>query len=90
MNLSVVIPLGEVPDGETVTKLTGSKPYIVSRSVKLYSEVQGVSNKVIEPDPSCVFMIGDSSINIASATKKVLWQTNLERLNIIDAEKHSK
>ena len=69
-------------------KLTGSKPYIVSRSVKLYSEVQGVSNKVIEPDPSCVFMIGDSSINIASATKKVLWQTNLERLNV-DAEKHS-
>ncbi len=72
--------LRDVPEFSIVTKKTGSKPYTVKRSLKIYQD--GVSGyEEIKCDDNIVFLVDDSGgITACPGSKEVLWVIDEDQL----------
>ncbi len=84
-SLKVVLPLSDVPDGEKVSKVTGSKLYVVRRSPGVFvtSECRGECHPQVRlnVEPGCVCLISDSGdISINHGSTEVMWRTSLDNL----------
>jgi hypothetical protein len=75
--ISVILKAAVIPDGSTVSKVTGEKQYILKRSIKLY----GSDQKEVIPDPNTVFLISEGSVNQYPNSTKLLWITTIDNLN---------
>ena len=74
--LKIIIEAGQVPDGATVTKVTGAKEYTLSSEIRFY----GDESPNIKADKDVRFLINGDSVNIISAYKEVAWYADLEEL----------
>lgn len=76
--LKVLLPIKNIPDGSRVTKPNGQKPYIVRRSIKIYTGTHG-GDRVIEAENNTRFILpegdGQGSINAVSGDSEHLWHT---------------
>jgi len=55
--LSLILPAALIPDGTTVCKVTGSKPYKVRREIKIYGE----NRQEITTDQGLCFLVSDDA-----------------------------
>ncbi len=84
MKLKLIIPLGEVPMGSQVRKISGSKLHTVKDRIIIYG---AVPPQIIHAVNDCVFLIGQcGEINAHSKTKEVVWETDLETLAAVLGE----
>lgn len=80
-SLKVVLPLSDVPDGEKVSKITGSKLYVVRRSPRVFVHEECHPPVKLNVDSGCVCLISDSGdISVYPGSTKVLWMTSLDNL----------
>jgi len=72
---SLILPVSEIPDGTTVYKPTGTKPYTLSSSIKIYGE----KREIINPPAGIKYLLpaeeGETFINMVydSAELKVMF-----------------
>lgn len=82
MNIhGVLIDLGDVPLGATVTKRTGSKTYTVADKVRIFTTTDAES-KVVEIPAArgCRFLVKDTDISAVPATDIVRWLVDTAEL----------
>lgn len=84
MKIKVIIPIGDVPEGEVVTMLTGTKEYAVRDSLVLYS-VEGARQE-LEAAVGTRIMSCEGHSTAVHGDKEVVWQTTLDDLERIYAD----
>lgn len=78
--MKIILPIGDVPEGETVTKATGAKKYIVRKSISVYRQGE---TQVIESGEGVMFLMPvepSGNINTLPAHKEVAWDLTLDKL----------
>ena len=73
MEIKVVLPARDIPLGETVTKVTGEKPYKLIDTVKFYGD-DAPENVVAEK--GVLFLVSEGQINIIPADKELAWRVD--------------
>ena len=68
--MKVLLPAGQIPDGTVVTKRTGTKPYTLKESVKVYGEPS--QRQEIKGDGVRFLVSADGGINAVSETVELL------------------
>lgn len=77
--LTLLIEVGKVPLGESITKRTGSKQYFVQSAITIY----GGDKQEIEASDDCRFLLDPEApwrVNTIAAETKVLWTVTAEDL----------
>lgn len=70
----MLIPVGDVPIGESVTKVKGEKPYKVQKELIIYNE-QG-ARQTVPANQGCVFLVDENGSGKCSAVSdnlEVVW-----------------
>lgn len=76
MVFRLITRLSKVPDGATVTKITGSKTYRVRRSLAVFTE-SGGERKQIKCDDGFVFLVQENGdVNAVLESKEVCWHAS--------------
>lgn len=83
MNIKVLMAVGRIPDGQTVTKKTGTKEYIVQRKL-VVGQAQPMD---IRASNGVVFLFpkfpGSTYIDAVSEDLEVAWSTSVDQLRHI-------
>lgn len=58
----IVLPARLIPDGQLVSKPTGTKLYTLKRELKLYGE----GAKIVKENPDILFLLSEDSISIVN------------------------
>ena len=66
--MKVILPAQSIPDGSTVTKVTGRKLCKLVNTVKIYGEHK--EEVVVQ---GCKFLISDGNINAIPALTELIW-----------------
>ena len=83
--MKVLIAVGRLPNGSSVTKRTGEKQYTVRREIRIW-EVDGTA-KVIKADESARFLVtAGGEINTMGAGVEVIWHATLEEVVALEEE----
>lgn len=81
-NLVLIVPVGDIPDGSCVTKVNGQKEFVVKKSFRLWSEVDGQKAIPIQIAEGCVVLVakdtGDASV--VAGTTQMKWRISLRAL----------
>lgn len=79
--LGLVVQAALVPDGSTVSKKTGSKPYTLRHTLKVYRD-----SSVGGPTPfemqGC-FLLSDGSVDQINPSTELLWRVSVAELHDI-------
>ena len=67
--VTLVLPAGEIPDLQSVRKVTGSTVYTLRHKLPLYGE----GSKGITMPAGIVYLVGENSVSGILATDKVAW-----------------
>ena len=70
--LKLILPAKLIPEKSVVTKKTGEKEYILTKSIKIYDQV-GKSNQVINANDGTVFLVDGENINVHSGETLMCW-----------------
>lgn len=85
VKLTVMMQLSAIPDMELVCKATGSKEYLVRRSVNFYPDkgcTPGETKRTITANDGTIFLVsGDGNISVYSEDTVVKWSTTYYRLS---------
>jgi hypothetical protein len=84
--LQIIMSAHDIPDGSTITKKTGQKPYVIKSKIKIYAEQKsGLAPQILEA-PGVKYLIDDSgNINAVSSEAEVMWHTTTgELLRFLD------
>ena len=81
--LRLIAKLGTIPIGSSVTKIGGTKKYLVRDRLDIYKE--NGDPEMIYANDGCLYLVGpDGSINAFGFEKELVWHTDLETLNNIE------
>jgi hypothetical protein len=78
--LRVTLPIGDVPERATVTKIKGSKTYAVRERLSIYPHLQGPP-QIIEARGTRFLVAEDGSIVAASLDQEFEWHVTYEDLH---------
>jgi len=81
MKIKVILPLGNIPLHSRVTKITGTKVYVVLGEFRLY-RADGTP-EIMKCDNGCRFLIpmdNAESITIVSMDKEYIWEVDSDML----------
>lgn len=87
--IKFILPLSDIPDGSTVTKITGSKPYRVASQISIYDNDRNKLNgkRVINAESGTKFLIpyeGDD-MSAYRSDREFVWEVGLSQAhNFID------
>lgn len=81
MKLKVIIPVGDVPEGETVTKVAGTKKYVVRDALTLYNPVG--DRQELKAADGCRILSYEGSATAIPSESEVVWRTTLADLERI-------
>ncbi len=91
--IKVVVPLGQVPDGETVTKERGTKRYTVRSQIPFYSD-KGAKT-FVKCEEGCRFLIPenifnnpDAGISAVPNSMAVVWEATIKSLTPPEEEEN--
>lgn len=89
---TLLMPAGQIPDGECVTKRNGSKTYILRRSIRIH---QNRASRLVEPEPSgqpreiraedgAVFLVwGNGDVTAIGADTLLHWTVDEQELRLL-------
>ena len=90
MDIKIILPAYDIPDGSTVTKITGTYQYILSKTIRIFGELkQEIKQQNIvfltKPDNPINFIsaIADYTSLIWVTTEEELYEYLQEKLDII-------
>jgi hypothetical protein len=81
--IKVLLPAKFIPNGATVSKVSGTKPYVLSRGLKLYTNGTESQTRDVVPAANTVFLLDAErceSINQLGAETVLSWHTTPEEL----------
>jgi len=83
MKIKVIMPVGDIPLGTTVTKLTGKKEYLIRDEFRIYEDD---SNYAVTAKSGTRFMVSDDgNVECVPADYEALWHVDAETLmNYLD------
>lgn len=84
MQLKVIIPVNDVPEGETVTLVKGRKRYVVRDSLTLFSA--GGVRQELKASAGCRILSHDGNGTAISSETEVVWLTTIADLERIYEE----
>ena len=84
--IRVLIPVGQLPDGQVVTKRNGETPYTVKRAITIHKYGAGnVPDQLIRCEPNSVLLVAaDGKIIAAAATMPMLAEMTFRQLHLLD------
>ena len=91
-NLVLIMPVGDIPDQSVVTKVTGQKEFVVRKSFRLWSEVEGQKQIPIQIADGCVVLVSRDSGDacVVAGTTLMKWKTSLRSLQFHESIGRSK
>jgi hypothetical protein len=80
--VEVILPARDIPDGGEVRKVTGSKVYKISDTIRLRGEGSPPDGNIVA-EGGARFLVGDPMVAIwtISGDKKLVWITDWETLH---------
>jgi hypothetical protein len=81
MDLKVMVRAGHIPVDSMVSKINGTKQYLISSSIRFFCD-----KKTKESYPNMtagqdvVFLINGSQVNIVSSETELVWHTTTDEL----------
>lgn len=79
MKLTVLIELGVVPAGASVTKVTGYKPYVVQDEIVIHHD-EKKKTTTFARQGTRFLLDGSNNVNAHPAGMRVAWETTLNEL----------
>lgn len=72
--MKLIIPIRDIPLGSAVTKVGGTKPYIVRDCVKIYGDSDANRQREIRADDGTRFLVSDTGdITVVAGDTEHLW-----------------
>ncbi len=67
--ISIILPASKIPDGETVYKVTGEKPYAIRREIKVFGDED--KRKFTSTEGTAFLVDQSGSIQVVPADMKL-------------------
>jgi hypothetical protein len=86
-DLKVILPLKDIPEGNTVTKINGTAEYIVRDKLDIYHLTIGSLEKTLHADGGCRFLVAKESgyISVCPPDKELVWHAEFWQLEELNA-----
>lgn len=81
--LKIVLPSEYIPDGATVTKVSGQKKYTLRRVVKIYGLQLGPTcevNSVTAAEGQCFIVSSTGDANVVEGSTELMWHVDSNSL----------
>ena len=78
--IKVIVPIKFVPDGEVITKRTGTARYTVQREIRIFTSKVTEQTRIKAKDGVVFYTKGDGTFNAMSEGTEVVWVTTWGRL----------
>ena len=85
--MRILVPLGEVPIGEKVTKRNGEKRHRVCDQVRIF-RAGDRDKEVVRPHPGHLFLESQGDFNELHATTLVLWDNDYDHNGMPNEEEY--
>jgi hypothetical protein len=89
MKLQIAMRASEIPDGSTVTKLSGEKEYLLRKEIRFFNYAEKnkeartfLGKQRVIAEKGTAFLVSDGYINIIPDTKRLLWHTTFDDLQL--------
>lgn len=79
--ISVNLPIGDVPENATITKIRGSKPYVVRDKLTVYTYLEKGPPQTIAAAGTRFLVADDGSVVAAAYNQQFEWHTTYEDLH---------
>jgi len=77
--IKVILPARDIPEGSTVTKITGTKKYTISSTVKFYGGEEKYPH--VESDGTVRFLLSEGGdVNVISHNLELKWKVSPQEL----------
>ena len=76
--MKIIVPAIEIPAGEQVTKVTGSKPYIIKDDLRIYDEKSGAPRTLVALEGTRLLVGADGNANAISARTELVWAASVQ------------
>jgi hypothetical protein len=78
--IKVILPAGKIPQGEIVSKITGTYKYNIHDSIVIYHEVKNERQPIIAEKGTRFMTDHSGHISCISDEKELVWHTELADL----------
>jgi hypothetical protein len=75
--IGVILPARDIPEGSVVTKVTGTKKYTISSSVKFYGDERFPH---VKTDGTVRFLLSEGDVNVVSQSLELKWEVSPQEL----------
>ena len=80
---TLILPASHIPDGTTVTKRTGERPYVLERKIKIYANNMRsniTDTQELIPAPGSVYLLSDGGDAINQYPEDIRLAVHFDRL----------
>jgi len=78
--IKILLPAWKIPEGETVTKPTGTKEYQLRKDIRVFNQIKREDGYTITAEKGTLLLVYETNINIISANDTLGWVTSFESL----------
>ena len=76
--MKIIVPAIEIPAGEQVTKVTGSKHYIIKDELRIYDEDSVAPRNLVALAGTRLLVGDDGNANAISAHTELVWVASIQ------------